>query len=148
MIYRPLINYRDFITLFQTEADSVLFYVNNHAVYCPECGCGKYKFFRKEKKPYMAYCTNCHKEFSVLKEDIYDKSHVDFRCWLYLGYMYYCLRASGNQRLNLKVYSRELGVAYTTILRMDKKLKVYFAELENVTRERLYGALDKIVSHA
>ncbi len=144
--YPAPVRYNQFLTQFPMEADAIRFYIGHTSIYCPVCSSGgdELKYQRKGRNPYLAYCPSCRKEFTIFIESVFKRSHADLRYWLYLGYVYYQLPDKSMQ-LNLKAFCREMNIsAYTTIFRMNKKLKNWFENKDaDYARERLLGALLK-----
>lgn len=145
-MYSPPIKYGDFLQKFPAEADAFQFYKEHQNLYCPFCNDRNFSYLRSSK-PYLAYCGKEDKEFSILKNSTFERKGVDFRYWLYIGYLYYSkMRNNNTSRLNLKALQRDMpGSTYKSLQRINLKLKEWFNRPDVADRELLFSSLFRIL---
>lgn len=145
-MYSPPITYKDFLQKFPSEADAFQFYKDHQSLYCPFCSNKEFLYLR-QKKPYLAYCKECHEEFSILKGSIFERKGVDFRYWLYIGCLYQNkMQQNDIERLNLKALQRDMpGSTYKSLLRINLKFEQWFDEIDTPDRDHLFMSLHRIL---
>lgn len=98
----------------------------------PFCNhCKSEKVAKRKDKSKGFRCNNCHNDFSIFKDTMFEDTYTDLRKWMYALHLF----LNGKKGISAMQLQREIKVSYKTAWRMLHKIREAMGKMEFKPRD-------------